>query len=54
MTTAARTDTLRREDTRPADQRKAALTALLRDIAQDAHEAPTAYLRDTRVPGGGE
>lgn len=53
MTTATRTDTLRREDTRP-DARKAALAALLRDIAHDAHEAPAAYLRDTRVPGGGE
>lgn len=54
MTTATRTDTLRHSEPRPADQRKAALTALLRDIAHDAQEAPAAYLRDTRVPGGGE
>lgn len=54
MNTARETRTLTRDEARPADHKKAALAALLREVAQDAHAAPAAYLRDTRVPGGGE
>lgn len=40
--------------TQPADHKKAALQALLREVATDAHTSPATYLRDTHVPGGGE
>lgn len=38
----------------PRPERQTKLAAAVRDIAADAHTAPAAYLRETRVPGGGE
>lgn len=35
-------------------ERQTKLATAVRDIAADAHTAPVAYLRETRVPGGGE
>ena len=42
-----------REAPRPTPT-KEALDALVHEVAEDAHRAPHRYLRETKVPAGGE
>lgn len=46
--------TPREEQRKQPSPKKEALDAVVRAVTADAHTAPMRYLRETRVPAGGE